>query len=235
MNTSDKGNKKRRLGFILIAAGVILAAVVIGINLIDYAQNRSEIDKFRKRAGAAAVEAATDNGGKISAGNAEGGDGTDKAETKDGEEEKYYIEPPHTEYAENETIGIISIPKIDLEDIIKEGTGNRMLKKAVGHFTGTANPGCRGNCCIAGHRNYTFGRHFNRLDELEKGDEIIITTDTGEYTYIVQNLMIVEPDQAEVLDEKKGHELTLVTCTPLYIASHRLIIRAEQKPDRKER
>lgn len=124
------------------------------------------------------------------------------------------------------TIGILIIPKIDLKAAIGEGTDMSTLRYAVGHFKGTAMPGENGNFALAGHRSYTFGQYFNRLDEIKTGDEILIETINGNYKYKVSNKKIVLPYQVDVLDTTKDPTMTLVTCTPIRVATHRLIISA---------
>lgn len=127
------------------------------------------------------------------------------------------------------TIGLIIIPKIDLKAPIDEGIDNKTLKYAAGHFEGTALPGEKGNCCIAGHRSYTYNEMFNRFDEIAKGDEIIINTKKGKYTYLVYDILVVKPEEVDVLNNTKDATLTLVTCTPIRIATHRLIIKGKLK------
>lgn len=124
-------------------------------------------------------------------------------------------------------IGIINIPKISLKAAIGEGVETETLKYAVGHFIGTPLPEKKGNFCIAGHRSYTFGEFFNRLDELEAGDEIIIETNMGKYKYNVYEKKVVEPNEISVLDNTKSSTITLVTCTPIRVATHRLIIKGK--------
>lgn len=124
-------------------------------------------------------------------------------------------------------IGIIRIPKIDLKVAIGEGIDMNTLKYAVGHFPETAMAGEKGNFCIAGHRSYTYSEYFNRLDEIDKGDEIYVKTKKGEYKYIVYEKKIVEPSEYSVLDSTKDSTMTLVTCTPIRLATHRLIIKAK--------
>lgn len=96
----------------------------------------------------------------------------------------------------------------------------------MGHFEGTALPGEKGNCSIAGHRSYTYSEFFNRLDELAIGDEITIKTPKGSFKYVVYDKFVVEPSRVEVLDATEDATLTLVTCTPVRIATHRLIVKA---------
>lgn len=124
-------------------------------------------------------------------------------------------------------IGIITISKIDLKAAICEGIESENLKYAVGHFPGTPLPGKKGNFCIAGHRSYTYGEFFNRLDELQIGDEIIVKTSIGQYKYKVYEKKVVEPSEISVLDNTKESIITLVTCTPIRIATHRLIVKGK--------
>ena len=124
-------------------------------------------------------------------------------------------------------IGIIRIPKINVKVAIGEGVDMDTLKYAVGHFPQTAKAGQKGNFCIAGHRSYTYSEYFNRLDEINKGDEIFVKTREGEYKYIVSEKKIVDPSEYSVLDSTKDATLTLVTCTPIRVATHRLIIKAK--------
>lgn len=125
----------------------------------------------------------------------------------------------------NGAIGIMKITKIDLKVAIGEGIDNETLKYAVGHFKGTAMPGEKGNFSVAGHRSYTYSEYFNRLDELELGDEIIVKTKKGEFTYKINEKKVVEPTEVSVLDKTKESTITLVTCTPIRVATHRLIVK----------
>lgn len=126
-------------------------------------------------------------------------------------------------------IGILTIPKIDLKVAVGKGIDMNTLKYTVGHFSDTPLPGEKGNCAIAGHRSYTYSQYFNRLDEVKEGDEIIIKTKKGEFTYMVYKSFIVLPSEVSVLNNTKDAELTLITCTPVRVATHRLIIKAKLK------
>ncbi|MCR5671704.1 MAG: class D sortase [Butyrivibrio sp.] len=124
---------------------------------------------------------------------------------------------------------ILRIPVIDSENPISEGTTKEALSRSLGHETGTALPGNEGNCVIAGHRNYTFGKYFNRLDEVKVGDMIYIDTEDDTFEYMVSEIRVVDPDDVSILEQDTDKEiLTLYTCTPIYIASHRLVVIAER-------
>lgn len=150
---------------------------------------------------------------------------------------KTLAEPVNSNNADNAshldekgTIGILVIDKIDLKVAVNEGTDDTTLKYSVGHFKDTALPGEKGNFSVAGHRNYTYGEYFNRLDELEKGDEIVVKTIKGTFKYTVFNKKVVLPDQVEVLNPTKDATMTLITCTPIRKATHRLIVNAKLIP-----
>jgi len=150
-----------------------------------------------------------------------------KVDSQVGEsKEKSTLEKKPSEKKEG-AIGIISIPKIDLNVALSEGVDVSILKYAVGHFEGTPMPGEKGNFCVAGHRSYTYNQYFNRLDELGLGDVIIVTTKDGEFKYKVYESKVVKPEDVSVLDNTYGEEITLVTCTPIRVATHRLIVKGK--------
>jgi len=133
----------------------------------------------------------------------------------------------NTEKKLKNVIGIISIDKINVKLPIKNYFKEEEIWSSVGHIPGTANPGETGNCVIAGHRARAKGRLFNRLDELELGDTISITYNSNNFEYKVSEIKIVEPTDVSVLNSDKDEvSLTLITCHPVRVLSHRLIIKA---------
>lgn len=127
--------------------------------------------------------------------------------------------------ANDDIIGILYIPKIDLSVAIKEGVDNETLKYSVGHFNETAMPGQVGNFCVIGHRSYAYGEFFNRLDEIKKNDCITIESKGNAFKYKVTDIFVVTPDEVSVLNPTEDPEITLITCTPIRVGSHRLIIK----------
>lgn len=126
-------------------------------------------------------------------------------------------------------IGILTIPKIGARLPVTAGVTEEQLKISEGWVMQTAPIGSAGNAVVAGHRSYTWGRHFNRLDELEAGDEIIYTKKGGEtMRFVVYETLTVEPDDPTVFVAPPAGraQLTLYTCTPVRIATHRLVVRA---------
>ncbi|WP_102272032.1 class D sortase [Cytobacillus massiliigabonensis] len=126
--------------------------------------------------------------------------------------------------------GILYIPDIDLEMLIFEGAGKVPLKKGTGMIEPDKEFGIN-NVGIAGHRSTTFGKQFNRLDELSRNDEIIVETKTGTYEYVIVQKFVVDRSKIEVLNDQKEPVLTLVTCTPIgqKNPTDRLIVQAKLK------
>ncbi|MPZ72219.1 MAG: class E sortase [Nitriliruptorales bacterium] len=105
------------------------------------------------------------------------------------------------------------------------------LQRGPGHYAGTALPGERGNFAVAGHRT-TYGAPFFNLDQLRKGDEVVVTARNGrQYTYRVRRQQIVSPNETWVLApdplERGNRTLTLTTCHPRFSNVERLIVFAE--------
>ena len=128
----------------------------------------------------------------------------------------------------------IEIPKIDVNVVVVEGVTTRALADGPGHFPETPFPGQLGNAAIAGHRT-THGAPFFDLDQVQPGDEIVVTTLAGRYVYLVTGSQIVAPvDYARVIPtvDPTTATLTLTTCHPQYQAAKRLIVSALLDPSR---
>lgn len=119
----------------------------------------------------------------------------------------------------------IIIPKINIDQIVQEGISKDVLTAGPGHYPDTVNPGDNGYCAIAGHR-VTYSRPFNRLDELEKGDTIILEISQKKFIYKVFDIELVPSNSEFDLDAKDESRLALTTCAPKYSDTQRLIVRA---------
>jgi sortase A len=133
--------------------------------------------------------------------------------------------PPPT----GDAVASIRIPKIGVDKIVVQGVGEPDLRKGPGHYPETPMPGEEGNAAIAGHRT-TYGAPFNRLDELSPGDDVLVTTVKGSFTYKVKLSHVVKPNQTEVLNPTPTPTLTLTTCNPKYSAKERLVVVADLAP-----
>ena len=122
----------------------------------------------------------------------------------------------------------IQIDAIGLDKIVVAGTSYEALEKGPGLFSGSPLPGQFGNVAIAGHRT-SYGAPFGRINELETGDEIVLTRAGSTFTYIVsEDPFIVKPNAVEVVKtlEKQSARLTLVTCHPKWTSKNRLVVKA---------
>jgi len=131
-----------------------------------------------------------------------------------------------------EPIGILKIPKIALKTPVTEGAKPENIQFAVGHLSSSSSTNELGkkneNFAIAGHRSYTYGKFFNRLNELVKGDQVILYTQNSVYTYKVFDKKIVSPSSVDVINPISGKSvLTLITCHPEYSDKQRLIVFCE--------
>lgn len=128
----------------------------------------------------------------------------------------------------------LKIPKIGVDVLVVQGTTPAALRAGAGHYVDTPLPGEVGNVGIAGHRT-TYGRPFNRLDELHPGDQLTLQTPLAVYTYQAvapfdghANPWVVLPTDTSVVAQGTGrHLLTLTTCNPKGSAAQRLIMRFE--------
>lgn len=127
-----------------------------------------------------------------------------------------------------DALGYITIPKIDLNLPIYEGTGADVLAHGIGHLTQTSYPlgGESTHSALSGHRGMAEAELLANLDKLEIGDQFYLHVLDEVLAYRVDQILTVEPDQVEALDIVEGEDLcTLVTCTPIGINSHRLLVR----------
>ena len=109
-------------------------------------------------------------------------------------------------------LAALRIPKINLEVPVLEGTDGLTLNRAVGRIVGTARIGERGNIGIAGHRD----GFFRGLKDVVVGDVVDLLTPAGKETYLVDRILIVNPEDVYVLKDRSAPSITLVTCYPFY-------------------
>jgi sortase A len=109
-----------------------------------------------------------------------------------------------------EKIGVLTIPKLNRSLPILEGTNSDILKQGVGHFTHSVLPGENNNCVLSGHRDTV----FRGLGDVGINDELIVTTDDGEYLYKIRKVRIVDQRDRTVLVPKPKSTLTVTTCYP---------------------
>lgn len=132
-------------------------------------------------------------------------------------------------------VGLLEIPAIGVRKTIVEGTTRDALRSGPGHYRSTPLPGGSGNVSIAGHRT-THGAPFFDIDLLQPGDEILVETLDGTFTYLVEDQgdgtgaglghRIVDPTDVGVLADRGDDRLTLTACHPKYSARQRIVVTA---------
>ena len=134
-------------------------------------------------------------------------------------------------------MGYVEIPCIDVSLPIYHGTDESVLQEAVGHLEWTSLPtgGESTHCVISGHRGLPRAKLFTDLNRVQVGDVFILRVLDEILTYEVDQILIVEPDQANSLLVEEGKDLcTLVTCTPYGVNTHRLLVRGHRVENAKE-
>ena len=126
------------------------------------------------------------------------------------------------------TMGYIEIPKINVNLPIFHGTSEEVLKRGVGHIETTPLPiGGEGNhSVLSAHRGLPSAKLFTDLDKLEIGDVFMIKMLTETLVYKINQIKVVEPTDTQYLQAEEGEDyITLITCTPYAINTHRMLVR----------
>lgn len=134
---------------------------------------------------------------------------------------------------DNGLIGYIEIPKINVKLPVYHGESEDVLKKGAAHLERTSFPtgGMNTRVCISAHSGYPAQKFFDDIDELQNGDVIKIKILNRTLEYKVCGNDVVEPNDVSLLRVETGKSLlTLITCYPYGINSHRLLVNAELQP-----
>lgn len=135
-------------------------------------------------------------------------------------------------------MGYLSIPKINVKHAIYHGTGDKVLQTGIGHLNGTKLPigGESTHSVLAAHRGLPSARLFTDLDQIRKGDMFYIHVLDEVLAYQVDQILdMVDKDDHETLEaalqiEEGKDQVTLFTCTPYGVNSHRLLVRGTRVP-----
>jgi sortase A len=128
---------------------------------------------------------------------------------------------------DGEAAGRIRIPEIGAKFVVVKGTGDADLRKGPGFFPETPLPGAGGTVAIAGHRT-TYAAPFRSVDDLEKGDDIVVEMPYARFEYKVERTRIVDPNAIWVIQRVGYERLVLSACHPLYSAAQRIVVFARQ-------
>lgn len=225
-----EGQRASSVGRVLSILGLVVvgffAYQLTGSALVHARSQRLLLADFKERAPLQAANPADVGGGDSSTDGLLTSDEASGTVTdpKDAEPELIAAaEPP----ARGEPIGIIQIPRLGVEQVVVQGSGPAELRAGPGHLRGTAMPGEPGNAAIAGSR-ISNGAPFKRLQQLDAGDRIDVTTAVGRFRYQVRSVRRVRSGQPDpVRAAGGGSTLTLVTSTPVFLAYDRLVVVAE--------
>ena len=135
------------------------------------------------------------------------------------------------------TMGYIAIPKIDVKIPIYHGTSAKVLQKGVGHLEGSSFPvgGTTTHSILAAHRGLPSARLFTDLDQIKKGDKFYIYIMDQVLVYQVDQVLVIDPSNTEPLKIQEGKDyVTLVTCTPYAVNTHRLLVRGIRVTEEKQ-
>jgi len=137
----------------------------------------------------------------------------------------------------DEIMGYIVIPKIDVRLAIYHGIGADVLEKGVGHIEGTSLPigGAGTHAALSAHRGLPSALLFTDLDQMEAGDMFYLRILGDVLAYEVDMINTVLPNETDLLAIEEGQDLvTLITCTPYGVNSHRLLVRGHRVPYEEE-
>jgi sortase A len=123
-------------------------------------------------------------------------------------------------------LGRIRLPTLGRSYVVVQGTDSSSLRKGPGHYPDTALPGEPGTVAIAGHRT-TYLAPFRTINDLHPGDPVVLQMPYGRFTYRVQESRVVLPTALWVTRNVGYPRLVLSACTPLYSASHRIVVFAK--------
>lgn len=148
-----------------------------------------------------------------------------------GEKDDYVLTQPYDQVLDPNgegLMGSIEIPKINAKLAIYHGLSKTVLEKGVGHVEGTSLPvgGKSTHAVLAAHRGLPSAKLFTDLDQMKKGDIFILHILGKNLAYKVDQIRTVLPEETGELDIVEGEDhVTLVTCTPYGVNTHRLLVR----------
>lgn len=132
-----------------------------------------------------------------------------------------------------ETMGSIEIPSLNVDLPIYHGVGDDVLQQGIGHMSNSSFPigGLGTHTALTGHRGLPSSKLFRDLDKVKKDDVFYIHTLDETIAYKVDDIQIVLPSETEWLEMEDDKDyVTLITCEPYMINTHRLLVRGERTP-----
>lgn len=224
---------KKKWGIrVVFLVGFLLCCLPIMNNVIEQRRQRDAVATYQK-----AVDKTADTGLQEVLQKAQeyndmlyqtGGAVVDYSDTGILSDESYHTQ---LDVSGTGTMGSLDIPKINVELPIYHGTEDEALSNGIGHLQGTSLPigGVNTHCALTGHRGLPSSKLLVRLDEMKKGDLFFLRSGTDTLAYKVCSIETVEPEDLSPLEIQADKDLvSLITCTPYGINSHRLIVTGER-------
>jgi sortase A len=214
------------LVFLVFGIGLISWAFInIGLQSVnsayDYSRSADDPITFEEKQAARLTKVDNNDNKEDSTVPAESSNASNASAIPDASEVLYPVYP-----AKGDNIGSLLIPLLKQKLPIIQGTDEEELKKGVGHFIQSVLPGEEDNCVLSGHRDTV----FSELGKLKIGDQLIVQTSAGTFTYEIKHIRIVDKNDKTVIIPTDHAVLTLATCYPFHFvgsAPDRYIISAD--------
>lgn len=205
----------RGLEKLLLFFGVLLTAIYASARIYSAISARLELNRFRQTQTDTSLDGTVENASE----------GKKDPDFRLWSEQRIAAFKATLSSALPAPLAVLRVPAIKLDVPVMEGTDDLTLNRAVGHIVGTTAPGGDGNVGIAGHRD----GFFRVLKDIHRGDVIELLTKERSARYLVDEVLIVSPEDVSVLRPRSAPSLTLVTCYPFYFvgsAPQRYIVHA---------
>ena len=234
LTEAQKARKKRSSR---IMNGILIVILLAGVGLMAYPtlssmyvkwQAQQEINKFVAQVESIEGEDYTAFWEAAEAYNAALAAAGNQFSLEEEEKEEIYA---YLDELDENMLGYISIPAIDVNLPLYRGTSEKQLQSGVGWWIGTSLPtgGESTHCVITGHTGLVKGKMFDDVDQLEIGDTFTLKVLDRTLTYEVDQILIVDPDDFEDLEIVPGEDyVTLYTCYPVGVNTHRLLVRGHR-------
>ena len=223
MNASDSIQTHRRLGSMLISAGVSLLLLFVAASAWNYLRGVQGINAF-EAARAASLESVPDPRPQQASTDIHAELGLPRPDYRLWSEKRIADHLASLLADPERPLALLSIDRLGIRAPIYDGASELNLNRGVARITGTARVGNSGNLGIAGHRD----GYFRLLKDIQVGDRISIQSLQGTTDFVVSSIRIIDPTELEVLAPTDAPAVTLVTCYPFYFVGHapqRFIVR----------
>lgn len=128
----------------------------------------------------------------------------------------------------SETALTLTIPALDISQTVVQGVDWEALKQGIGQLPNGTNPGDAGGNVVFAAHNDIYGQIFRHLDQLQAGDQFQVQTRTTSFTYTIQEIRTVAPDDVSVLQNRNGATATLISCYPFGVNNERIVVFANR-------